>query len=165
MAISSPSDEFNYYSTLLELKRPDGSFLFEQVRIGLACKTCMDNGEAAACTHMTHIIPHWLSVARSELAKLLYQADEASYIREVKGGIASDYCYVFDKQLIQSFSRRQPYVFTDPNRVRTIYVGVDPSGGGSASKFAIVSITYVHGRKVVSAAKKKAATNSMQADA
>lgn len=31
LAISSPSDEFNYYSTLLELRRPDGSFVFEQV--------------------------------------------------------------------------------------------------------------------------------------
>lgn len=152
MAISSPSDEFNYYSTLLELKRPDGSYLFEQVRLGLACNTCMDNGEAGSCTHMSHIIPHWLSVARTELARVLYQADQASYAREVQGRIASSHCYIFDKQLLRGFRQREPYSFKDPTRVRTIYVGIDPHGGGEVSDFAISSMCYVHGRKVVSTA-------------
>jgi len=150
MAISSPSDEFNYYSTLLELRRPDGTFLFEQVRLGLACVTCMDNGEAASCTHMQHIIPHWLSVARTELAKVLYQADQASYAREVQGRIASSHCFIFDKQLLRGFEKRTPFKFRDNNRVRTIYVGVDPHGGGELSDFAIASICYDNGRKVVS---------------
>lgn len=149
MAISSPSDEFNYYSTLLELKRPDGTFLFEQIRLGLACQTCMDNGEGAACTHMTHIIPPWLSSARSEQARLLYKADQASFEREVQGRIASSHVYIFNKQLIRLFQLRSGYVFDDPNRVRVIHVGIDPHGGGEASDFAMFSMTLIHGRKVV----------------
>lgn len=151
MAISSPSDEFNYYSTLLELRRPDGTFLFKQIRLGLACQACMDNGEGASCTHMQHIIPPWLSVARSEQARLLYKADQASFEREVQGRIASSYVYIFPKQLLSLFKRRLPYQFDDPiNRVRVIHVGVDPHGGGEASDFCILSMCYFRRAHIVS---------------
>jgi hypothetical protein len=150
MAISSPSDEFNYYSGLLELRRPDGTFLFEQVRLGLACAACMDNGDAGSCPHMRHIIPSWLSQSRNDLAKVLYGEDKAAYAREVQGRIASSYTYCFEKQSIRAFTLRAPYVFVDPARVRTIYTGVDPHGGGEASQFAMASFCYQNGVKPVS---------------
>lgn len=111
---------------LLDLKRPDGSSLFQQIRLGLACESCMSAGEAASCTHMQFIIPSWLSAERSEQAKLLYKADEASYNREVKGVIDSSHKYVFDRRSIKLMQLREPFIFEDPTRVRTIHVGLDP---------------------------------------
>jgi hypothetical protein len=110
----------------------------------------MDSGNAASCTHLKHIIPQWLSASRSEQARLLYQADEASYKREVLGLIASSNKYVFDKRSIKLMQLREPYIFEDTTRVRTIHVGLDPHGGGSTSDFAMFSVHWVHGRKVVS---------------
>lgn len=135
---------------LLDLKRVDGTPLFQQIRLGLACQMCMDSGEAASCTHMSHVLPSWLSSERSEQARLLYQADEASYLREARGLVASDQRYVFDKRSIKLMQLREPYIFEDPMRVRTIHVGLDPHGGGSTSDFAILSINWIQGRKVVS---------------
>jgi len=45
LAISSPDDESNYYSELLELKTKDGESFFEIIRIGLACVSCLDAGK------------------------------------------------------------------------------------------------------------------------
>lgn len=110
----------------------------------------MDNGEGASCTHMQHIVPPWLSLERSEVARLLYKADQASFEREVQGRIASSYTYIFNKQLLRLFQNRPHYQFENPKRVRVIHVGVDPHGGGEASDFVIFSMCYIHGRKVVS---------------
>lgn len=111
---------------LFELKKTNGDDLFFQIRLGLACQVCMDAGAAAACPHLVHIIPSWLSVSRSEQAKLLYQADEASYKREVLGLVASSHRYVFDKRSIQLFKLRELCIFEDPKKVRTIHCGLDP---------------------------------------
>lgn len=94
----------------------------------------------------------WLSASRNEQAKLLYQADEASYLREAKGLVASSHHYCFDRRSIQLFKLRELCRFEDPKRVRTIHTGIDPSGGGSASDFALLSIYFNNGRKVVSVA-------------
>jgi len=126
MAISSPGDEFNYYSMLLDLKRPDGSRLFTQIRLGLACEECMNIGKAGSCPHMQFLIPSWLSGERSEQAKLLYQADEASYLREAKGLIASSQRYIFDRRSIQLLKLREPYIIDDVTKVRTIHAAIDP---------------------------------------
>ena len=137
IAISSPADEFNYYSMLLELRRPDGSFLFKQFRIGLACEPCMNSGKAALCTHMSHIMPHWLSVERSELARCLYGDNTAGYEKEGLGIISSSNVYVFNRRLIEALRIRKRIRITDPLSVREIHIGIDPHGGGEASECAI----------------------------
>ncbi len=45
LAISSPVDDQNFYSELLELKRPDGTDFFWVMKIGLACASCLEAGE------------------------------------------------------------------------------------------------------------------------
>jgi hypothetical protein len=154
MAISSPADEFNYYSTLLELKRPDGSFLFKQFRIGMACEECMEAGQAVGCTHKTDIMPHWLSVERSELAKCLYGDNEAAYQREVQGLIASSNVYVFNRRFIQNLQNRNRHRIRDPDQIREIHISIDPHGGGDASEMAIMGITYHDHKKVVSRSRR-----------
>lgn len=152
MAISSPSDEFNYYSTLLELKRPDGSFVFKQFRLGMACEDCMEAGDPVGCTHKQDIMPHWLSVERTELAKCLYGENEAAYKREVLGIIASSSVYIFKRPFIQGLHNRAKHVIQDVDQIREIHISIDPHGGGEGSEMAIMGITFHDHKKVVSGA-------------
>jgi hypothetical protein len=46
LAISSPDDDQNYYSELLELKTKDGQSFFKVIKIGLACDRCVDAGKS-----------------------------------------------------------------------------------------------------------------------
>jgi hypothetical protein len=45
LAISSPDDDQNYYSELLELKTSTGETFFKVIKIGLACDSCFDAGK------------------------------------------------------------------------------------------------------------------------
>jgi hypothetical protein len=56
LAISTPDDEFNFYSELFEMKRPDGETLFLLIPIGLACQDCMEEG--LQCQHKLDKLPH-----------------------------------------------------------------------------------------------------------
>ncbi len=56
LAISTPDDEFNFYSELFELKNDRGGELFKTIRIGLACEACQANG--LRCEHLNHRLPH-----------------------------------------------------------------------------------------------------------
>lgn len=150
MAISSPSDEFNYYSTLLELRRPDGNYVFKQFRLGMACEACMEAGEAVGCTHKQDIIPHWLSVERMDLAKCLYGGNEAAYQREVQGIIASSNIYMFNRRFIQNLHNRKQHKITDVDQIREIHISIDPHGGGEGSEMAIMGVTFHDHKKVVS---------------
>lgn len=54
LAISTPDDEFNYYSELIECG------LFETIKVGLICQPCIDKG-FIDCRHMRKRIPPWKS--------------------------------------------------------------------------------------------------------
>lgn len=121
------------------------------LRTGMACEECMEAGRAVGCTHMTHIMPHWLSQERSELVKCLYGDNEAAYNREAQGLIASSNVYVFNRRLIKALQIRRKHVIRDKDSIREIHISIDPHGGGDSSEFAIFAISYLDGKPVVSA--------------
>lgn len=57
LAISTPQDEFNYYTTLMELKNHLGAPLFDSLKLGMQCMDCAKSG--AACGHKLSMNPHW----------------------------------------------------------------------------------------------------------
>ena len=147
LAISTPSDEDNYYSNLLELKKPSGEPLFKQLRVGLACDTCTNEGKSSECKHRLHRLPQWKDPARQERMRMMYGSDEATFARENMGLIASDRTFILSRAEVARL-REKPRIQDLSFKPQVLYLAIDPSGGGKSSDFAIVS-TAVYGEKQV----------------
>lgn len=145
LAISTPDDETNYYSELFNLKKEDGSCLFNLISIGLACATCLEN--ALQCTHKLDKLPHWKSIERQHLVNTLLASNPDLADRETRGVVKSARRDLFEKQWIRALTARAPYSFSFKPDV--IFMAIDPAGGGNMSDFAICSIAYEKGRHVV----------------
>jgi hypothetical protein len=57
LAISTPQDEFNYYTELMNMKDQFGEGLFFTIKLGLICAKCAKTGEA--CNHRLNMNPHF----------------------------------------------------------------------------------------------------------
>jgi hypothetical protein len=137
LGISTPDDEFNYYSELLELKYDNGAPLFMTIQIQQSCQRCIEKGIAASCEHMRDQLPPWKSAERQDkMAAIMGKTD--LFVRENLGVIVSDKRFQFDKKWIDLFEKRPLHRFRHEPGV--IYVGIDPSGGGDLSHYSIVSI-------------------------
>jgi hypothetical protein len=69
LAISTPDDEFNYYTNLMDIKLDGGKSLFKVIRIGGACDSCSSAG--IKCTHSMLRLPIWKPLARQEKIDLI----------------------------------------------------------------------------------------------
>ena len=47
--------------------------LFTSLSVQLACRKCIDEGKAAACVHMLHLVPRWQSSDRHVKLKTIMQ--------------------------------------------------------------------------------------------
>ena len=90
LAISTPMDEFNFYSKLTELKDDKGLPFFNTIKAGRICKQCslLPHEEMLKCDHVKDTA-HWKSVRKGKRLKMLYGGDEARGLRELGGVIAS----------------------------------------------------------------------------
>jgi len=146
LAISTPSDEDNYYSKMMEYKKPNGvDELFHTIRIGLACKNCELAGVPHRCTHKLAEQPPWKSQARLETLKSILSDDD--YTREALGLVRGDSTYIFNNAWIKNFHERPVYDWQRPPNV--LYTFIDPSGGGDASNYAILTMGFESGKDVV----------------
>ena len=75
IGISTPLDENNFYSELVQSKKPDGNLLFNVVTIRLLCDECEKTGQMH-CPHnadvRTHARAHAHTHARAKLALFFY---------------------------------------------------------------------------------------------
>jgi hypothetical protein len=71
IGISTPLDSTNFYSQLLESKKPSGDPIFKTLTIRTVCPTCQSLGETE-CLHAAQL-PAWKTGARAELVKSLMQ--------------------------------------------------------------------------------------------
>lgn len=106
IAISTPLDENNYFSTLVNLRDVDGSPFFYTYHIGLVCDACKKlptAQEQYKCKHMDHVLPPWKSAAKNERFKYLYQEtnNAAMGMRENAGVIISGANTVFKREHIE----------------------------------------------------------------
>lgn len=129
LCISTPMDDFNFYSKLLDRKDEEGIPLFNTIRAGRVCDDCLllPNEEQIMCDHLQQTA-HWKSVASHKKVRLLYDGDEARAARELKGVVASSYTPCFAKRLI-SACFALPRVVTEETP-RVLYITADPNGGG-----------------------------------
>lgn len=149
LAISTPLDEFNYYSKLVEMEDENGQPFFNTVKAGRVCDDCMrlPHKQMFECTHVV-TDEHWKSGPKGKRLKMLYQGDEARGLREMGGIAASSMSPCFDRAIVQALFETEPYeIEHSPD---AIYMTIDPNGAGPSS-FGIVSGIFEGPLRVVSA--------------
>ncbi len=146
LAISTPLDEFNFYSKLVELKDDKGRPFFKTIRAGRICQDCLllPNDEMLKCDHVPDGA-HWKSQPKLKRLKVIFRDDEARGLNELGGIIASNFVACFQKRDIET-------LFLAPPRVTrampdALIITIDPNGGGP-SKLGIIS-GYHDGCEVV----------------
>ena len=147
IAISTLTSEVNFYTRLLRMRdKTTGLPLFTSLSIQLACKQCIEEGKAAQCVHMLHLVPRWQSSDRHIKLKTIMQ-DRPDLIESELSGLAFD----SNQQLFKSahldimFSQEPP----PPVLNEAVYVFIDPAGGGPQSDYAVLSVTRQKGMLTV----------------
>jgi len=139
LAISTPDDEFNYYTELLECG------LFETIKIGLVCGPCEQKG--IACTHRKHKLPNWKSGENHDKVLKIMATQQSLAMRELGGIVITDKLFIFRRNM-KEFHSAPRYQFQ--HRCQVLHVSIDPSGGGSGSHYAIYTIAIENGIRIVS---------------
>lgn len=143
ICLSSPDDEDNYYSKMINAKRPDGSKIFKTVQAVLICERCKENlppEEAVKCKHIKHTA-HWINDRRTDTFAPLYE-DAKLAMREFGGLITSNKMSAFRTcEIERFFSRELTRTLAAPPVIITT---ADNSGAGS-SHLAITSGYFKHG--------------------
>lgn len=74
IAISTLTSEINFYTRLLRMRdKVTGLPLFTSISVQLACRACIEDGKAAGCVHMLHLVPRWQSSDRHVKLKTIMQ--------------------------------------------------------------------------------------------
>lgn len=155
IAISTLTSEVNFYTRLLRMRdKTTGLPLFTSLSIQLACKQCIEEGKAAQCVHMLHLVPRWQSSDRHVKLKTIMQ-DRPDLIESELSGLAFDSNQQLFKssQLDTMFSQDPPL----PVLNEAVYTFIDPAAGGPQSDYAVLSVTRHKGMLTVRRESESAA--------
>jgi hypothetical protein len=147
IAISTPLDSSNFYSTLVNMKDENNHSVFEVLEARAACRACIESlPDPSKCPHVQLERPSWKSKEKQKVVRALYAGNEQTMLRESLGVVTEGANGVFlRKQIRYVFeSERRPL----PADTRHIYIAIDPNGGGP-SKFAICSVVRDRGSLLV----------------
>lgn len=153
VCISSPPKEAdNSFNAMFEKKLPNGSLVFEVVRVSTMCAACIE-ARRVACPHIADPRPHWQSDEGIEELRALMSGN--AFRREIAGSGENDDIKAFNmidithvfktwKALYTAQPVRPPAQVANPVRPAYdfIFVGMDPSGGGTNSRTAITAFAF-----------------------
>lgn len=111
--------------------------MFTTLSVTLACAKCREDGKAADCPHMLHLVPRWQSSDRHLKLKTVMQ-DRPDLIESELSGLAFDSLQqVFrGPDLDIMFSQTPPAPVVN----EAVHLFIDPAAGGPSSDYAILSI-------------------------
>ena len=137
LAISTISDEFNYYTELSKIpgNGPNG-LLFLTLEIGFQCAAC--KAANVACTCPIRSLPPWKHKSGQAKVELIYGSQTNLMMQETRGVVCSSRQYMF-QSFLSAFKERPMYSF--PYSCPYLLMGIDPSGGGQSSDYAVAMIT------------------------
>lgn len=148
LAISTVTSEINFFTRLLRMRDKTTNLpLFSTLSVTLACAACREDGKAAGCPHMLHLVPRWQSGDRHIKLKTVMQ-DRPDLIESELSGLAFDSL----QQVFRSvdldimFTQLPPAPITN----EPIHLFIDPAAGGPGSDYAILSVTRQKGMITVS---------------
>ena len=102
ICISTLTSEINFYTRLFKIRDPvTGLPIFSQLQVTLACEQCKNEGKAAQCKHMLHLVPQWQSSARHERLKAV-MCDRPDLIQSELA--VSLYSYLLIESLVYSLA-------------------------------------------------------------
>lgn len=149
LAISSPDDEYNYYSELVDLKDAHGEPLFYVVILGMACQDCINKGIAEKCIHKLDELAAWKSVERYMMVSQVLSRKKDIMMREQQGLMVGKRQPYFEALYIRLLFERALYAFQ--NAPHVLHMSMDPSGGGTLSNYTLSTLAFENGMTVVSA--------------
>jgi hypothetical protein len=174
LAISTLTSEINFYTRLLRMRdKVTGLPLFTSISVQLACRKCIEDGRAAACVHMLHLVPRWQSSDRHVKLKTIMQVrsgicgsgartrwkrdpalaqDRPDLIESELSGLAFDSNQqIFKTAHIETMFNQPP-----PPAIlnEAVYTFIDPAAGGPQSDYAVLSVTRHKGLLTVSQQNK-----------
>ena len=155
IAISTLTSEINFYTRLLRMRdKVTGLPLFTSISVQLACRKCIEDGKAAECVHMLHLVPRWQSSDRHVKLKTIMQ-DRPDLIESELSGLAFD----SNQQIFKTAHIETMFEQTPPPPVlnEAIYLFIDPAAGGPQSDYAILSVTRQKGMLTVRERERLAA--------
>jgi len=163
LGISTPSDEANYYSQLLDLKNAEGIPLFVTLRIEQACARCIASGKPERCRHKLHLMPVWRNAESQKTLQAIYANDADNYARENQGVVANSAKKFIFRKFVDDLRASKPYVLQQNASI--VWFGIDPSGGGTQSHYAIVAMVIEGPFRVILGIDKLSATDMDQVSA
>lgn len=152
-AITTPQDELNYFSMLMDLKDQYKEPLFYTIKLGLICARCEARG--TPCTHLLDMAPEWKSRGRTAKVDSIMSCNPTLRDRETRGVITSGKLYFVSRTLVDALRIRPPFMLSDHTYCDVLYTAIDPSGGGSGSDYAIATLSRISGIPVVSVARAR----------
>ena len=143
IAISTLTSEINFYSRLLRMRDKVTNLpLFSVLSVTLACAKCREDGKAADCAHMLHLVPRWQSGDRHVKLKTVMQ-DRPDLIESELSGLAFDSL----QQVFKSVDMEIMFSQTPPPWITNdvIHLFIDPAAEGPGSDYAILSVSRQKG--------------------
>jgi hypothetical protein len=138
LAISTLTSEINFYSRLLRMRDKVTNLpLFSVLSVTLACAKCREDGKAADCAHMLHLVPRWQSGDRHVKLKTVMQ-DRPDLIESELSGLAFDSL----QQVFRSVDMDIMFTQAPPEWITNdvIHLFIDPAAGGPGSDYAVLSV-------------------------
>jgi hypothetical protein len=148
IAISTLTSEINFYTRLLRMRdKVTGLPLFTSISVQLACRKCIEDGRAAGCVHMLHLVPRWQSSDRHVKLKTIMQ-DRPDLIESELAGLAFD----SNQQIFKTTHIEIMFSQPPPQSIlnEAVYTFIDPAAGGPQSDYCILSVTRHKGLLTVS---------------
>lgn len=143
IGISTLTSEINFYTRLMRMRdKATGLPMFTCLSIQLACAKCKDEGKAAECVHLLHLVPRWQSSERHRRLKTVMQ-DRPDLIQSELSGLAFDSLQTVFRPADIETMLTQPC--PDPVLNDLIYIFIDPAAGGPGSDYALISFQRTKG--------------------
>lgn len=144
--VTSPTDNPGVFKTLVTRTLRNGDPLCSVIRSQTVCGECAAEG-LKTCGHVLKMqLSHKTDPFKREAMSILYEHSAADRARELGGLIDMTTRNCFDRDAVDRALRHQVSV---RNPVPFIFVGVDPSGGGTGSETAWVVATFQNDSYVV----------------
>eukprot|EP00854_Cymbomonas_tetramitiformis_P006403 gene6403-7671_t len=111
LAISTPLDENNFYSTLLRMKEPNSDEpMFYVLEVTLICPACAERGIKDVCEHRRELLPPWKSDhRREEMTRMLFESQPQMYMQEQLGIPSGADACCYDRESLARFATRVRY--------------------------------------------------------
>lgn len=143
LAISTLTSSINFYTRLIRIKDPvTQKPVFTVLQVELCCERCKQDGKAAECVHMLHLIPRWQSSTRHSMLRTVME-DRPDLIVSELSGLAFDATHqIFKPELLDTMFLQVPplHVINED-----IHIFIDPAAGGPFSDYCVLSVTRQKG--------------------